>query len=255
MNLIVTPNGHGLGMLAGLPDAKDHPFMVPRGLPAKLPATFDKRSAVKTVWDQGQLGSCTGHGAMGALRMLLAKEKKPDFIGSRLGAYYFGRALENTVAVDAGAQIRDVIKQTTKIGVIPEALWPYNVRDFADTPNAAELTEAAKHLVTGYQAVPNDVTAVRAAIHTNWHVVIGIMVYDSFESDAVGKTGKVPVPKTASEQLLGGHCVYLVGWTKTAFVAVNSWSTSWGAKGFFTLPNEFITDPNLGSDFWTMVSA
>ena len=42
-------------------------------------------------------------------------------------------------------------------------------------------------------------------------MVIGIMVYESFESDAVAKNGIVPMPNLATEQLLGGHDILVVG--------------------------------------------
>lgn len=251
MSMIVTPNRHGLGLVKSLPDQRDFKFRATRAALVQLPATFDHRYSVKQVFDQGNLGSCTGHGTVGALRILIGKERGKDYVGSRLAAYYLGRQLENTIDVDAGAQIRDVVKQMSKAGVVSEADWPYDVRRFREPPPPAAMNAAVAHSVDEYLAVPNDVTQMRAAIHARWQCVIGIAVYESFDSTTVAKTGKVPVPGL-EEALLGWHCVYLVGWTKTAFYAVNSWGTGWGAGGLFTLPNAFIENPDLGGDFWSL---
>ena len=32
----------------------------------------------------------------------------------------------------------------------------------------------------------------------------------------------------------------------------NSWGQSWGAQGDFYLPVEYVSNPNLASDFWTI---
>jgi len=36
------------------------------------------------------------------------------------------------------------------------------------------------------------------------------------------------------------------------FIVMNSWSTSWGMQGFFTMPYSYLTDTNLSDDFWTV---
>ncbi len=248
MSRLLTPGGHSLGLMPGMRDARDYPFSMPRAMIGTVPITFDKRAAVKTIFDQGQLGSCTGQAYVGGLRMLLAKRKQPDFMGSRLAAYYLGREFIGTTEVDSGAQIRDVIKAGNKTGTVPETDWPYDIRRFTERP---PLDNARAHDIDAYQAVPNSVTQLRAAIYANWHVIIGIAIYESFETATVASTGKVPLPQPQSEQLFGWHAVYLVGWTKTTFYGVNSWG-GWGNKGTFTIPNAFLENPQIAGEFWTM---
>ena len=71
--------------------------------------------------------------------------------------------------------------------------------------------------------------------------------------DAVAASGFAPMPGP-NEQFLGGHAVMLVGYddSQTAFIVRNSWGSSWGQAGYFTLPYEYVCDPNLASDFWTV---
>jgi C1A family cysteine protease len=59
-----------------------------------------------------------------------------------------------------------------------------------------------------------------------------------------------------SESALGGHCIVAVGYDnkKRVFLMRNSWGKSWGMKGYFTIPYEYLLDPHLASDFWTIRS-
>jgi len=100
----------GYGRIPDLPDQRDHLFAhVPRPR-AALPASLDLCSKNYGIDDQGQLGSCVGHGTEGAFRNLLAHEGVADFAGSHIDVYYCARAIEHDTMQDAGAQIRDGVK-------------------------------------------------------------------------------------------------------------------------------------------------
>jgi C1A family cysteine protease len=78
-------------------------------------------------------------------------------------------------------------------------------------------------------------------------------VYDSFESPEVASTGEVPMPG-ADEQLRGGHAVLAVGYDDSTqrFLVRNSWGDQWGDGGYFTMPYEYLTNPDLAQDFWAI---
>jgi C1A family cysteine protease len=82
--------------------------------------------------------------------------------------------------------------------------------------------------------------------------VFGFTVYESFESEQVAKTGKVPLPPRS--EVLCGHAVMAVGYddSKQSFIVRNSWGPNWGTKGYFTMPYGYVTDPQLASDFWAI---
>ena len=231
------------------PDSRDHLYTPTI---AKLPASVDLRLTCSPIEDQGNLGSCTGNAIAGAIELVDRKNRKMLDV-SRLFIYYEERVLEGSVSYDAGAYIRDGLKVVNKKGAPLESLWPYNINQFAVQPSTAAYTDAAKRKVTGYQKCAN-FTAVKAALAAGNPVVIGFDVYESFETVAVARTGMMPYPNVAREELLGGHAVCLVGYkdSNQRFIARNSWGTSWGDKGYFYMPYQVIQNTSMSDDFWTI---
>lgn len=249
-----TATQRGYGWQPDVPDHRDHLYAAPVIYLAKLPVKADLRTHCPPVYDQGQLGSCTANAIGAAIQFDRRKQKlKPDFVPSRLFIYYNERALEHSIASDAGAQIRDGIKCVAKQGDCPEKEWPYVITKFADKPTTACFRDAMKYKAVQYQRVPQVLNQMKGCLASGYPFVFGFSVYTEFESDQVAKTGVANMP-AAKEKLLGGHAVLAVGYDdKTQrFIVRNSWSDRWGMKGYFTLPYAYLTDANLSADFWTI---
>jgi C1A family cysteine protease len=246
------------GWIPDLPDHRDHLYAAPVTALSALPRRVDLRGKCpKTVYDQGQLGSCTANAIAAAIEFDLIKQRgvKP-FTPSRLFIYYNERVLERAVNQDSGAQIRDGVKSVNKLGAPPEALWPYSDRNpgpFQQRPPASVYKAAAKHKVTAYQRVARALAQMKGCLAAGYPFVFGFTVYDSFESSQVAKTGVVPMPGSR-ENVLGGHAVLAVGYDDAAqrFIVRNSWGAKWGMKGYFTMPYAYLLDSNLADDFWTI---
>ena len=241
-----------LGWLPDLPDHRDVLYGVVRRVPPRLPVSADLRPMCSPVEDQGNLGSCTGNALAGALEFLERKDKVSFTDLSRLFIYYNERAMEHTVKSDAGAQIRDGIKTLAKQGVCSEAKWPYTVSKFATKPPAACYKDALNHQITSYQRILT-IDEMRTCLADGYPFVFGFTVYESFMTQQVAKTGVGQMPKSG-EKVVGGHAVVAVGYddARKTFVVRNSWGTSWGMKGYFTLPYAYLDDRNLSDDLWTI---
>lgn len=213
-----------------------------------LPPTADLRAGFPACYDQGNLGSCTGNALAGAI----AFENHRVGMPSRLFIYYGERSIEGTIGQDAGAQIRDGIKVLAKTGVCSEAEWPYVIAKFKTKPSAQCFADALPNRIISYQRVVS-LQDMKAALASGSPVVFGFTVYESFESDAVAKTGMVQMPGK-TERALGGHAVVGVGYNDASqrIIVRNSWGTAWGMHGYFTLPYVYIQNRNLSDDFWTI---
>ena len=249
--MATTINNKNYGWHPSLPDARDHQCLLKV---FSLPSSIDLRPACPKVRDQGQLGSCTAFATGSVVQFNLMKQGLKSFETSSLFQYYNSRLLEGTIDSDSGATIRDSIKAVNLYGAVSEAVWWYNIVKFTVKPNKKVYAAAALHKALKYQAVSQNLNAIQSVLASGYTVVIGFTVYDSFESQDVANTGLVPMPNLRTESVLGGHAVVIVGYDNATqkFICRNSWSVSWGDKGYFYMPYAYLLNPNLAGDFWTI---
>lgn len=214
----------------------------------------DLRQKCPPVYDQGKLGSCTANSLAFCYHYdELLQNEKSIFVPSRLFIYYNERVVEGNVPDDTGAQIHDGIQVLNNIGVCPETDWVYDITKFADKPTDNCYKEAQNHKSVEYNAIDQNLDQIKACLISGYPVAFGFVVYESFESQQVAKTGVVPMPKQ-NEKVLGGHAVAIVGFddTKKLFTVRNSWGNSWGDKGYFFMPYDYVLSNDLADDFWTI---
>jgi C1A family cysteine protease len=213
------------------------------------------------IYDQGQLGSCTANAIAAAIEYAQRKERYREYVPSRLFIYYNERVMENSVASDSGAEIRDGIKSVISQGVCPEspyadrAVWPYDEPAVFTRPVEACYADAHKDLVKGYARVAQSVDAMEQCLAVGFPIIFGMTLYTHFESDLVARTGVVLMPQM-SEKCLGGHAMLIVGYfhNDRLFIVRNSWGKGWGQKGYCLMPYAYLTNPDMASDFWAIRS-
>jgi len=248
------------GWVPDLPDARDHLYAAPLRALGALPAKVDLRKQLpKTIYDQGQLGSCTGNAIACAFQFDRMKQKCPNaqnLTPSRLFIYFNERTMEDSVNEDSGAQIRDGIKSVVKLGVCFEEganSWPYDIKKFTKRPPAPCFKAALANQATQYSRLVSTLSQLKGCLASGYPFVFGFSVYEGFEGPAVAKTGELSMPGP-KEKMLGGHAVLGVGYDdkRQRFLIRNSWGSGWGMKGYFTMPYQYLTDTNLSDDFWTI---
>lgn len=216
----------------------------------QLPQTFDwwDHIVAPPCWDQGNTGSCVGHGRARQHRLVRLIAKLTDFEPSRLGIYWQARKIEGSTGLDSGAMIHDAIKAGISEGVGRETDWPWDESKVLDEPPQIYFQNAVKSEIQDYRRVdPTSLQDLMEAI-TVAPVVFGIPVYESFESAEVERTGVVPMPKDG-EAMVGGHCLLFTGYDRTrgAFLVDNSWGR-WGMNGRCWIPFGYVT--NEADDCW-----
>jgi len=240
------------GWKRDLPDHRDIKFKV--GAPRDLPPMIDLRPLCPPVYNQGGIGSCTANALGAAYQFEQMKQRRSNFIPSRLFIYYNERAMEGTINQDAGAMIRDGIKTMVKEGVCPETEWQYIENKFKIKPPDSCYKTAQDNQVLEYLRLsPHTLSEVKACLFDGYPVVFGFMIYESMMTSSVTRSGVVPIP-SRRERPTGGHAVTAVGYddSKQCLIVRNSWGEAWGMAGYFYLPYWFVTTHNASADYWTI---
>ena len=219
--------------------------------------------------DQYDLSSCVGNGTAESLEMLenIAHEGIPGYQPtplSRLFIYALARIEDGDHDAhgdptrDAGTHIRSAFDVIGRFGVCTEALWPYQDALVLKSPSFLAQRQALGHKIhaayrvdsTGDQRV-NDIVAALQAKHP---VVFGTNVTPAFEALKDG----TPIGQPGSnDQILGGHCMVIVGYLNGNFLIKNSWGTEWAMNGLCFMRPDYITwdqttdlwVPTIGTDF------
>jgi C1A family cysteine protease len=250
--------GFGYGTRRDRPDPRDHIYAPPTGLQRKAPKKVDLRPLMPPVYDQRHLNSCSANAIAAALwfeeRHRHDNPRHPS--PSRLFIYFNERAIENVLAHNGPVSLRSGYKTVARDGVCSERMWPYRVRDFREAPPPHCREAATQHRAVRYMRLRPRLTHLRACLAEHRPFTFGFAVYQTFKSQLVKRTGVVPRP-SKTDKRLGGHAMVAVGYLDDSrhIIARNSWGTSWGDGGYCYVPYDYLLDPNLAWDFWTVTKA
>lgn len=237
------------GCLPDYPDDRDHKFSLSAPGQLVTPLAHDLTGAFPPVMDQGPYSSCTAHSATAAYRYNLLNADRPDVVLSRAQLYWDSGLLENNTG-DVGRQIRDVVKSMATKGVAREELWGYE--RIGEEPTLDVYADALNHMALEYQRVEPNRRAINEAIFIGHPIIVGVNVYQEFESDEVAATGVVPMPKPFATPI-AAHSVLVGAYDGGHDTFLNSWNTWWGLpdkKGYGKFVRGYLE--REGSDFWTL---
>lgn len=278
----------GTGWLPPLPDLRDYTEEEPEiaemakklGVTVKgkkmktLPPSVDLRDSCSPIENQGGLGSCTAHAAVGIVEYFQRRAFNKHIDGSRLFVY---KATRNLMGVtgDTGAWLRNTMGALALCGVPGEKYWPYtdNQPEFDEEPPSfvyavADNYEALRyfcHDPLGANVVPSTVlTNVKKYLAAGIPSMFGFYGFPSFSYSDV--KGGIPYP-CPGEQAQWGHAIVAVGYddkkkikntmcnktTTGALLIRNSWGAGWGDQGYGWLPYDYVLK-KLALDFWSLLS-
>lgn len=225
---------------------------------SKLPASVDLLPFTEAVEDQGQYGSCVGHGIISAAETMFARFTNSQNL-SPMFAYYNARRrmqeLYGGVISDSGAHIRAGMSAAGKWGLCEEAWHPYSQAGVNAQPSLNAYADGLQRLVSRYETCggrnaqgQRDIIAdIKVALACGWPVVFGVPLLESFyyiqgplASHAKQYTSEyISVTDPAN---IGNHCMCIIGYSDAlqAFIVENSWGPYWGDGGFVALSYEHI---------------
>jgi C1A family cysteine protease len=215
---------------------------------AAIPASFSV-SILPNILDQGSLGDCVAN----AFYYTIMSQTNRAINLSRLSLYAISRTIDYTpLNQDSGTTIRSSCQAIAKYGVCKEEIYPYKAANFINLPPLTVFQNSKLFRTFTYSFVKQDWLSIKTCLITNnTPIIFGIMVYSSFLTTAVAKTGIAPMPNTKTERFAGGHCMTIVGYNDATqtFTCANSWGTNWGNKGYCYLPYAYVTNETLARDF------
>ena len=209
-----------------------------------LPLSVDLRDKMPPVVNQGNLGSCTACATIAAFQYC-----DPTWFGSKLFVYYNTRMLDGTISRDAGSTLSQAVRAVSTYGVCSEVKWPYLVNNYSIQPSTDCYTQGLDHQALEFSRVTQTEAQMKGCLASGFPFVFGFWVYSSFEN--VGVNGVVSIPES-TEVMLGGHAVVCVGYddNRRVWICQNSWGTSWGDRGYFYMPYEYLDSERLATDLW-----
>lgn len=242
------------------------------------PPATDLRQYCSPVENQGRIGSCTAHAAVGVVEYYQRRVHGKHTEGSRLFVYKVTRNLLG-VTGDTGAWLRNTMGALVLCGVVPEQYWPYSdeAQEFDKEPPqfcyaVADNYQAVRFFSHDPLAKPRPkaevLSSVKKYLVAGLPAMFGFFGFDSAFSSDDPAAFPVPTPEEIqSGAIRWGHAVVAVGYddkkkvTNTqsnrastgAFLIRNSWGGEWGMGGYGWLPYEYVT-LGLAIDFWSLIA-
>jgi C1A family cysteine protease len=237
----------------------------------QLPESWDIRNGLEPikVYDQGAMGTCVAQ-SMGYHMQIVAAKQRTDeiknndipvsFMPSRLFIYWNARKKAGLPPdEDSGVGIRSAFHAVADNSTCREELWPYDEDHIFSEPDSEACKDAETFPNFSSIRLAQDAYALKLCLFQGFAVSVGLQLYESFMSDEVAQTGKVPLPDPETEKHLGGHCVTLIGWDNNGkgddddtFTVLNSWGPCWGDQGACHIPVGYVLNPSLADDFHSM---
>jgi len=246
-----------------------------------LPPKVDLTQWAGPVQFQGGFNTCNAHVVAGLVAYFEMKAHGTEIAPSRLFLYKVAKNFLQTTG-NSGVYIRQVMGVLKLIGVPPEKYWPYPDPGTYENPVTssplldAEPTAFCYAIANDYRAIsyyrldqtgqePTELLRLaKAHIAAQVPFAFGFPLYQLI-AQAKG-TGQIAYPSPALPNL-GNHAVIALGYdddkvvgegipgaavTRGAIRMKNSWSDTWGDKGFGWIPYEFILQGHT-RDFWTLL--
>lgn len=267
---------HGKGWVVDFPDFRDYTPKTEKvqmllGTPLKqvIPPAIDNRKWCSPVRNQGQIGSCTAHAAVGMYEYMENQAHGKHLEGSELFVYKNTRMLMATRGElstngegDTGATIRAALGSLAYCGVAPEESYPYVEELYDQIPNNFVYALAQSYQIEQYLRLDYDIANPKANLDRikewlakGFPVMCGFTCYKDVLRQAETTGGHLAFPGQ-NDIAEGGHAIMICGYddNKGAFLIKNSWGPEWGEGGYGWLDyNYVLSGHGLAQDFWSVL--
>ena len=274
------PIVRSFGWHPSLPDQRDLMYSPPAYLAKAMPASIDldqpsPGTPFDPAWNQATEGSCGPNSLAENLVFDQLGQGQAVAMPSRQFIYWITRLLMGTTQSDSGVDNRTMLKALAASGFcdedgpdgfpyIPANLAAGDTGNLLTQPPQACFDQAAKRAGgIAYQSVAQDLNTMKAClVETRRPIVVGFTVFSSIQSQQTDTTGIISLPGRL-DRTVGGHDVLLMGYSDEAIGSdwpaghwkiKNHWTAQWGRAGYGFMPYEYLENPQLSGDFWTVMN-
>lgn len=228
-NLKVNGKSYVLNARPDVPDFRDQMYIATlTQVPPSMPLSVYQKVKVP-ILDQGQEGACTGFGLATVANYLLRKLSSTSTaqVSPRM-LYEMAKRYDEWPGEDySGSSARGAMKGWNKHGVCSEADWPYDSNNVNGSLNEVRARLAAQNPQGAYFRVNHkDLVGMHTAL-----AEVGILYATSSVHKGWTEVGADGIIKFDPVSI-GGHAFAIVGYDEKGFWIQNSWSATWGKKGF-----------------------
>lgn len=230
------------GYIGSKPDPRDYKLKLTYGS-TPLPETFNT-DVMYNVHDQGTYNNCAAHALASYIEIILKTKNKFKEISF---PWYYGDR-NYTENKEQGLILRDLLKTAqkdgglylsdySKIEEMPDAMYTFNAL-------YPQFKDKAQNIRIGNYYQCSTVEQVKEAVYKYGSCLIGTILFESFGKVATGETLYMNDPiiiNDSLEDMVGGHCMLIVGWIKDYFIVQNSWGEKFGKNGYFYMPFSLAT--------------
>jgi C1A family cysteine protease len=202
---------------------------------AAYPASIDLRNVngsnyITPIKDQGNCGSCVAFGTTATVEGTLRWQSSDPNLGVDLSEAQLFYCIGGPAGIncETGWNAASALSAYQNSGIADEACFPYTAGD--QPCNLCSNSQSRLTKITGWHYV-GTAADMKTWLSTRGPLVTRMSVYDDFFHYAGG------VYTQTSTNLVGGHCVCVVGYDDTSgcWICKNSWGTAWGESGFFRI--------------------
>jgi hypothetical protein len=214
-------------------------------VPQRIPLS-DYTSYKVPILDQEKEGACTGFGLATVANYLLRRRRvdpDKDDVSARMFYEMAKRYDEWPGEAYSGSSARGAMKGWHKHGVCADLSWPYVVGSTDLRLTDKRASEALRRPLGAYYRVNHkDLVAMHTALAEVGILYATAMVHQGWSSP--GSDGAIAYPAAQ----IGGHAFAIVAYDEKGFWVQNSWSESWGRKGFGLVTyDDWLAN---GTDVW-----
>jgi fibronectin type 3 domain-containing protein len=204
------------------------PAATARAGKSEIPGYVDLAPSFPRPGYQGEQNSCVAWATAYAVKSYQENQKRnwgisgsdtifsPSFIYNQINR-----------GQDGGATIPDALELVKNQGAATLKTMPYG--DYKTPPGSQALAEASRFRAESYERLDGkNIRSLKLLLAAGNPIIVGLKTYENFMTYSQG------VYKNVAGDYLGGHAMVIVGYddSKNAFKIMNSWSESWGKRGF-----------------------